>query len=297
MAIGELIRKDRDNIDRFEPTLENMIQDPSTSVRMFVAGVCWAVARHDSALGMSYFQRMDLSDDRLLSTRYVRQLMLEQLHDSFQSLRPLILRMLRSPEPSVCQSGSSLAGIAYLLHESAAELVDEAVRGGEKHRLGIAEVASANIAHPRYQAWCAETLSWLFDDDDPDVRAQSELCFRNLTDEPLESFEHLIESYCESMAFRDDPSPLLDALEESRDRLPRIALDVCERLIDGMEREGRSGRERYIWQTGAVARLIFRTYQQHQGDPVWACRSLDLIDRMCLVHADGAKQGLQQFER
>ena len=45
-----------------------------------------------------------------------------------------------------------------------------------------------------------------------------------------------------------------------------------------------------------VAKLIFRTYQQHQQDE-WTARWLDLIDRLCLEGIGEAGGELEQFER
>ena len=45
-----------------------------------------------------------------------------------------------------------------------------------------------------------------------------------------------------------------------------------------------------------VAKLIFRTYQQHQNDE-WTSRSLALIDRLCLEGIGDAGSHLEQFER
>ncbi len=297
LAIANLIRNDRANIDRFQPTLEQMIQDPNAGVRSMVAGALLAVNSHDSAQGMSYFQRMDPSDDLLLSTRYVQQFIFERLHDSFDMLRPFVLRMLRSSEPSVCRLGARIAGFAFLFREGASDFVDEALGGGEEHRLGIAEVASANIGDPRYQAWCAEKLSLFFNDGDPRVRAQAASCFRKLSDERLEQHAHLIECYCDSLAFRDDPSPLLEALNESRNRLPGITCVVCERYLNALAQEGNSIHDYYGWQAGLIAGLVFRTYQQHQDDAEWAGRLLSLIDRICLETTGNSKSEFEQFDR
>ena len=297
LAIANLIRIDRDNIDRFEPTLEKMIQDPDAGVRSMVAGTLLAVNSHDSAQGMSYFQRMDSSNDLLLSTRYVRKLIFERLHDSFDMLRPFVLQMLKSSEPSVCRLGARIAGFASLFRGDASDVADEALGGSEEHRLGIAEVASANIGDPRYQAWCAEKLSLFFNDGDPGVRAQAASCFRKLSDERLEQHEHLIECFCDSLAFRDDPSPLLEALNESRNRLPRITCVVCERYFDALAQEGNSIHDRYGRQAGMIAGLVFRTYQQHQDDDEWAGRLLSLIDRICLETMSNSKSEFEQFDR
>ena len=296
-AIEKLIRGDEEYIDRFHATLETMIRDPSVAVRSCVAGTLRAVAFHDSARSISLLQRMDLSDDRLLVTRDARLLISERLHDYFDELRPIVERMLRSSDPNARQTGARFAGVASLLHETATDLAEFALSGGDKHRVGIAEIASANIADPRYRTWCEEKLSSLFNDADSVVRAQAALCFHKLSTELLGSYERLIESYCDSLAYRDDPSPLLRALEESRERLPGITCVVCEKFLDAQRRDGLSIRNRHAWQIGTVAKLVFRTYQQYQSDPGWACRSLGLIDRICLETTGDAQPELEQFER
>ena len=296
-AIQRLILTDRDYIDRFNATLQIMIKDPSVAVSSCIVGTLRAVAYHDPNRGIELFQRMDLSDDGLLSTTNVQSFIFERLHDSFEALRPLVERLLRSAEPSTCQAGARFAGIASFLHETATDLADEALHSGDKHRLGIAEVAAANIANPQRRAWCEERLRTLFNDSDPDVRAHAGLCFQNLSTEPLERYEHLILSYCDSMAYKDDPFLLLRALEESRERLPGITCVVCEKFLDGLARDRHNARDRYSWQIGTVAKLVFRTYQQYLNDTEWACRSLNLIDRISLESAGSAEAELEEFER
>lgn len=296
-AIEKLIRGDEEYIDRFHATLETMIRDPSVAVRSCVAGTLRAVALHDSARSISLLQRMDLSDDRLLVTSEAHWLIFERLHDHFDELRPIVERMLHSADPNVCKIGARFAGVASLLHETATDLAEEALSGADKQRVGIAEVASANIAEPRYRTWCEETLYSLFNDADSVVRAQAALCFEKLNGEPLGSYERLIESYCDSLAYHDDPESLLRALEESRERLPEITFVVCEKFLDALGRDGQSIRNRDAWQIGTVAKLVFRTYQQYQSDPGWACRSLNLIDRICLETTGDAQPELEQFER
>ena len=128
-AIRDLILSDATYIERFRPTLDRMIRDRSAAVLSCVAGTLGAVASHDPALGMSLFLSMNFSEDRLLATRHVSDFIGMRLHENFPELRPVIERMLRSSEPEVCEAGARLAGIAVLGHESAADLVGEALRG------------------------------------------------------------------------------------------------------------------------------------------------------------------------
>ena len=296
-AIRNLILTDDAYIDRFRSTLDQIIRDPSAAVLSCVAETLWAVAHYDPVLGMSLFHRMNLSEDRLLATHYIYEFIRGGLRDSFAELRPIIERMLLSPKPGVCKAGSRLASIATLLeHDSAADLADEALRGGVHHRLGVAQIAAANIAIPEYRAWAEATLVTLFNDDDAEVRSEAASCFRHLGDETLDTYEGLITVFCDSKAYQENSFSILHLLEESLGRLPGMTCVVCKRFLDRFADEARDVRTSRSADTHTVAKLIFRTYQQHQNDE-WASPSLDLIDRLCLEEIASAEGEFEQFER
>ena len=283
-AIKDLIITDTAYIDRFRLTLDRMIRDPSASVLSCVAGTLRAVTHRDPALGMWLFQSMDPSEDRVFATLHAYHFILDGLRDNFAELRPIIERMIRSSELEVCEAGARLASIAALEHQSAAVLADEALRGGAQHRLGVAQVASANLAVPAYRAWSEANLVKLFDDDDADVRREAASCFRSFGDEALDTYGELIASFCDSRAYAEGSFRMIHALENSLGRLPGMTCLVCERSLDRSE------------DTYTVAKLIFRTYQQHQNDE-WTSRSLDLIDRLCLEGIGNMRGEFEQFER
>ena len=296
-AIRDLILTDGAYIDRFRPTLDRMIRDPSASVLSCVAGTLRAVARHDPVLGMSLFHRMNLSEECLLAVPYAYHFILDGLRDNFAELRPTVERMIRSSELEVCKAGSRLASIATLLeHDSAADLADEALRSGVHHRLGVAQVASANLAIRECRAWSEAKLVTLFNDDDADVRSEAASCFRHLGDEPLDTYEDLISVFCDSRAYQENSFSILHLLEESLGRLPGMTCVVCKRFLDRFADEARDVRTSRSADTYTVAKLVFRTYQQHQNDE-WTSPSLDLIDRLCIEEIAGAGDEFEQFER
>ena len=284
-AIHNLIVNDSAYVERFRPTIDRMIVDPSAAVISCVAGTVAAVAYRDPALGMTLFKSMNLSEDRLLATHYVCRFIGNNLSAYFTELRPIIERMLRSAESEVCEAGGRLASLATLHHHHAADLVDEALRGSPKHRGGVAEVAATNVAHSECRAWCEAKLVKLFDDEDADVRRNAALCFRHVPDDVLHTYKGLISSFCHSKAFEGCSFWLVRALEKSRGRLPGLTCMVCERSLENPSRESMK-----------VTELVFRTYQQHQSDE-WTSPSLDLIDRLCLEGIIGTDDELDQFDR
>ena len=295
-AIRELIFTDATCVERFRPTLERMIGDRSASVLSCVAGTLRAVIYHDPALGMALFHCMNLAEDRLLATPHVYEFIRRSLRHNFGELRPTVERMLRSSEPEVCEAGARLASIAALEDKSTEDLVDEALRSSARHHLGVAQVASGNIAVPECRAWSEAKLIALFNDIDADVRSEAASCFRHLPDEALDTCDGFIAAFCSSQAFKENSWSLLHALEHALGRLPGTTCVVCEKLFDRFADEARDAQTGRYGDTYTVAKLVFRTYQQHQNDE-WTSRSLDLIDRFCLEGIPGAGDEFEQFER
>ena len=295
-VITNLIVKDAAYVGRFSATVARMVEDRSASVRACVAGTLCAITRHDPGLGMSLFQRMDLSEDRLLTTPHVCEFIRWGLRASFGQLRPLVERMLRAREPDVRRVGAGLAGLAALRHDCAADLAAEALNGDAKQRLGLAEVAAARLGDSDFRGWSESRLVVLFDDEDDDVRRVAASCFRDLPDVALETYRDLIAAFCESRAFRGASFWLLHALEQSRRRLPGTTCLVCGRFLGRVGDEGGDSWTGGFRGTDTVSKLIFRTYQQHPDDE-WTKPALDLIDLLCLEGVAGAGAELERFER
>lgn len=285
-AVQALILKDAAYVTRFRPTIERMIRDRSPAVLSCVAGTLRAVASRDPALGVPLFLRMNLDEERLLATLHVTEMIRGNLRRRFPELRPLVERMIRSSEPEVREAGARMVSLAALEKQDVADLEDEVVRGEVSHRVGVAQVASANITLTDGRAWCEAKLAVLFNDSDARVRREAASCFSQLTDdEALDKYNDLITTFCESAAFESGSLWLVSALEKSLERLPGMTCMVCERYLV------RGAGERFD-----VAKLIFRTYQQHQNDE-WTKPSLDLIDRLCLDRHIGAEHELERFDR
>ena len=296
-AIGSLILTDAAYIDRFRATLDRMVRDPHPSVLSCVAGTLRAVTYRDAALGTSLFQNMNLSEDRLLATDPVDRFLRYRLSIDFAELRPIIVRMLRSSDPGVQEAGARLATFAVLQDGSgAAVLVEEALRGGTRSRLGVAQVAAANCAVPKYRAWCRESLVALFDDEEAEVRHEAASCFRYMAGDALDHAPALITAFCDSRAYQDNSGSLLHVLEQARGRLPGETCVACEKFLDRFAGEATDIRTRRAAEAHTLAKLIFRTYQQHQHDQ-WTSRSLDLIDRLYAEGVVEAYAEMEEFER
>ncbi len=303
LAICDLISFDASYIDRFRATIKQLVNDRSLAVRSCVSSTLLAIINHDPKFALEQFLKLTEPRSRLydclLATPYVDRFIYYALRDHFGQLRHVVQRMLWSAVPKTSELGARLASLAVLYQYSDAEdLSEEALRGNASQRLGVAQVASANIGDTDYRSWAEQKLLLFFNDRDSEVCQESARCFGRLKGQSLESYEDLINKFCDSAACQKNSFSLLHALEESSHRLPGITYNVCKKFLDRFSDEARDIRTRRSLDITYVPKLIFRTYHQHQDDE-WAAQCLDLIDQMCLerIYGVGVGEGLDQYER
>lgn len=296
LAICDLTQRDPAYTECFGETLDRLISDTSLSVRACAASILIPVAQADESRSLSLFNQLVQTDVRLLGTHYVSDFIAASLPRCFDSVLPVIERMLRSERPEISQVGSQLGSLARLHGNNVDELIAEALAGSSRQRLGVAKVAANNIALPDCTAWCMEQLSVLFCDNDTDVREEAASCFRQLEGKPLDDYGDFICRFCDTPAFESDSFPLLYLLEHSTFRLPGIACIVCQKFLSRFSDEAKDISTSRAGDAHSVVNLIFRTYHQHQSDD-WAGQCLDLIDLMCLEGIQEVGRGFKEFER
>jgi hypothetical protein len=114
--------------------------------------------------------------------------------------------------------------------------------------------------------------------------------------EPLGTYESLITAFCGSKAYSEDSFSILHLFENSPHRLPGLTCLICEKFLSRFGDEARDIRTSKMGDAPTVAKLVFRTYDQHQRDE-WTKRSLDLIDQLCLEGIGEAHKQMAEFER
>ena len=145
-------------------------------------------AHRSGVSGNSANRHFGLAKDPLLATDHIVGFIRDHLREEFPALRSIVKRMLRSSEPTVCETGARLASIAAMLHLEARTLGNQALRGRPALRIGVAAVASDNLGVSEFRAWCETRLLKLFDDYDDEVRQRASLCFDQLPADSIETF-------------------------------------------------------------------------------------------------------------
>lgn len=298
-AIRDLVYNDARYLSIFRSTIERLVNDPSLAVRSCVATTLLAVSRLDTQLAIDWAGRLLDTDDRLLATHYVQDLIHQGMHERLDSFSPTIERMLRSSHEKVRESGGVLSCLARLYHERAEFLSEAALNGDENCRLGACEVAKSNLLLADCRAWCEAALTRLFSDESQEVRRKAAGCFWHLwqsPETPLADFDALIRCFLASPAFADEPTYLLHALEETKHLVPEAVLDVCEVFIARCSEEARDVRTSRSADEHTIGKLVFSAYAQLKSQAMKA-RALDAIDRMNLEGLSSAHTHLAEFER
>ena len=298
-AIRDLIFQGRRYLDAFRPALEGLVRDANISVRACAASTLLAVAVHDAPAAISLFRTLADADDVLLGTHFAEDFIRRGLTYALPSLREHIERMLKSENDKVRQAGGRLACLAHLSRTDADDLVATALSNGPPSRLGVAEIVEHNLTNGSCRDRCERILFPLFNDEDSAVKEKAARCFWHLWQKPnlpLTDYQELIRHFITSAAFVESPTYLLHALEDSRQLLPEVVLDVCEHFVLGCGDLARDVRTHHAGDERTVGPLVFRAYQQLACAP-GQLRALDLIDRMCEEGLTSAARNLAEFER
>jgi len=298
-TIRDLVLSDARYLSIFRSTIDNLVGDQSLAVRSCAASTLLAVAQHDAKLAVDWTGKLFDADDRLLTTRYVQDLIHRGVREYPGTFSPVIERMLQSTHGNVRESGGLLACLARLYHKSAERFSEGALNGDEYCRLGACEVAKGNLLYADCREWCEAALIRLFNDESQGVRKKAAGCFWHLwhsPETPLTEFDTLIRGFLASPAFADEPTYLLHALEETKHKVPEAALDVCETFIARCSEDARNIRTSMAGNENTIGKLVFTSYAQLQVQQLQV-RALNAIDQMNLEGLNSASTHLAEFER
>lgn len=303
IAMGDLIQRDAAYVDRFRNLVVQLAKGGSVAVRACVAYTLSAIAIHDWDFAFERFCELlepcssTVNEERLLATEWVDRFVSNGLSDYFGRLELIVVRMLRSDLPETRTAGARLASLAVLYeHESAVTLVNEALDGDPSQRIGVAQVAARNIGQEKCKEWAERHLLRFFNDPDPGVRQEAASCFHGLHSHTLDQFVALINGFCDSAAFQENPSYLISVLEKTPYYLPGTTYVVCKKLLQlPFDEQDYRMAPRSV-DVYSVTKLVLKTYHQHQDDE-WGSKCLDLIDLMYQERIRDIGREMEDYER
>jgi hypothetical protein len=278
------------------PSLDQLAEDPSVAVRACVAHLIAACLRHARAEAVEAFRRLLETDDRLLETPHVQNLIVYVGIGEPALIEPVIRRMLASAHEEVRKGGGGLAAYAGLelgleqLLTSARRSQDVAIREG------AAEMCAYRLPRTASAETATDTLQQFMNDDEEKVREVGAKVAAALRGQRLGPFEETLAALIRSPSFTHAASQLFITLERAPDRVDSLILQTAQRFIEvnganigniatGAAAEGRE-----------IGELVLRAYAQ-ATDAAPRATTLDMIDGLLLYAAFGVDELVAAAER
>jgi hypothetical protein len=275
--------------------LNRMAEDSSVSVRASAALLIGSSMRHALAEARAAFARLIDTDDRLLATPPVRQLLIYLGNDDPDTAMPVVQRMLASTHPGVREGGGRLATFAALeWQRSEALIVAQAL--GEEVRQGIAYVAAHRLTTTSETGTAVTLLNRLFHDAAPLVRQSAAAVAAVLRGQALIPFKPVLREFIASPAFSEGISQLLITLENAPDKIDDLVLHSVRQFITTAGTDVGDISTRAAAESHHVGRLIIRGLTQTDNPDVRSAL-LDAIDELLRLGAFGINDLVNASER
>ncbi|WP_189094370.1 ATP-binding protein [Nocardia jinanensis] len=277
------------------PVLNRMAEDPSVSVRATAALLVGASMRHAPAAARAAFTRLIDTDDRLLATPPVRQLLIYLGNDDPATAMPVVERMLASTHPSVREEGGRLATFAALEWRRTEALAVAQALGAEV-RQGIAQVAAHRLTTTSETAAAVAILNRLFHDPAPMVRQSAADVAAVLRGQALLPFTPVLREFISSPAFVEGISQLLITLENAPDKIDDLVLRSVRQFITTAGTDVGDISTHAAAESQHVGRLIIRGLTQ-TDNPDHRSALLDAIDELIRLGSFGINDMVNALER
>jgi len=296
-TIRSLLFHDPKLLPQLRPAIDAVVSDAHPGVRIAAAGICHALWNIDRELAMDLFLKLsECKDSRVLPSGYAVHFVNYAQVKYLTRLIGMIKRMVQSPLREVHKHGAARITFLWLCTGQLAELFERCRKGSAARRKGVASVAANNATHAKHGTQSRTLLQALFDDSDPAVRKEAVRVFRrvDILDHP--EMEQLVLEYLSTAAFRDDPTELLDSLEDYKGSLHNyraVVFAICDALGGELAEATRTIATSVAFDADKVPPLLLRLYEQAQGsghDEVQQ-RCLDTWD-LLLERRVGTARGL-----
>jgi hypothetical protein len=298
LILGDLLIYDIDGhrTQLVAPALSRLADDPSVAVRSSVAHVVRASFRRADDEALAAFERLIATDDRLLATNTVINLMLYIGTDRPAMIEPVIQRMLASSYASVQQWGGFLAAREGL--ECGLDRLLTAARESDAApiRLGAADFCARVLPYTSHNARAAAALRQFVNDEDDDVRKTAAHVVAELRSKPLQPFSDVLKAVVASPSFTEALPQLIYTLQDAPDRIDEVVLQCTQRFIDIYGKQAGDISTSAAGDAQVITQLTLRGYAQASGREL-RNQILDLIDGLLLIGAIGALEAVDQAER
>jgi hypothetical protein len=301
MTVSTLLFARRHVPDALKPTLERLVEDEATAVRISATTVCLAMLNIDRDEATRLFVRLcSTPDDRVFEGHYASEFIAYARRSHFDDLGQIIERMVHSENEKVAHVGAGWAAGEWVSQKRMTGLLDECRSGSMPQRKALADVAAGWIKHDGYDERCLQLLKSLMDDDDAEVRQEACSVFRNAESLDIDGVPELSRLWMESKAFEDGLQDFVLGVDQYTGRLEpytEAILRVCEAVSKGIQVR-RGSREFTFYEVRELSKIVLRLYEQSQGsrNTVVQLACLDALDGMLEARVSDVRSLIDEIE-
>ena len=297
-AIAKLLFEDPSRLGLLRDALTALATDPTLQVRAMATLALTSVLGIEPKVAVDLF-RSAVADapDELLASRYLERFLHYTIRAGhYPGVADVLSRMLACPVEEAQQAGARQLTVASFAAPELDRLVDAALKGDEATRAGVLGVFAANVANPHRRDRTFRALSHGFADPSPKVRSNAVGAFQVLGSQHLSGHAMLLEAFAGSAALHDHAGVVLHLLDASRQPLPRVTLDICERFVHLHGAVIADITTAPAAEAMYLVHLVLRLHAQHDS-PSIRKRCLDLVDQLVAISAHGIDNDLASIER
>jgi hypothetical protein len=298
VTLGDLVARDTDGhrTALVAPFLGQLAEDPSVAVRCCVAYLMTFCLRYARNEVVAAFPQLIQTDDRLLATTPVLDLMTYIGVNEPAVIEPIVQRMMASTHTGVRKAGGMMAAFAGLerglkqLLTAARESQDSATRQG------AAEVCAQRLPLTADSAAATSALEEFLNDKDDDVRQAAAQVAGALRERALRPTAGLLTALISSQSFQHALPQLILTLDAAPDRIDDLAILCARRFLEIYAADVDNLATAAAGEARDVGRLIIRAYAQ-AIDAASRAQTLDLIDELLLAGAFDFARMVSEAER
>jgi hypothetical protein len=296
-SLGDLLVNDADGSRTalVSPHLLTLAADPVLSVRSCVAHTIAACLRHARPQAYEAFAVLIDSDDLLLASELLGNLMIYIGNVDPDVIDPVIERMLLATSAEVRRKGGYVAAFAALQWQRP-ELMATALQGDVEVRAGVAEVCAARIDCAADSQLVIDTLRQLMHDPEEKVREAVGALAWNIRGTGLRAYADFLAEYIASPTYVMASMQLLRALQDSSDQVHDLVDLAAHRFLDIHGDEVADIRTGAAGDAHHVSELIVRALAQ-TDDKDRISALLDILDRLVELGVYGVDRAIDSVAR
>ena len=296
-ALGDLVSAAPSALPLVSSAFDALSQDPVLQVRAMAVGALARILPIDEQGAVRWFLKAVTGVPiQLLSSGYVERFLFEAVRrGQYNQVSSVVERMIDSDIDAVSMNGGKSLALGSYWDEDLDDLVTSKLGEGDSVRRGIVDVFAFNYQVPRRRDRAFQVLSSAFDDPVSEIRAEATKALYGLDERQLADYIDLLGRFAESQAI-ENAGMVFHGLESSRQALPPIVLELCERFVE--KHRGSLGdiSTAAAGDVSYVNRIVIRLLAQH-SDPETTRRCLDLVDELIAESAYGLESSLEGVHR